>query len=148
MIYLVVEPGSPITAAKSSNKVSLIRSIFSLLAFDNLPRLRPRPARKDTSEGIIAPRSPNPSRSPLPHVYPSSPSSVVFAAPPRSPGPRVQELDAHLSPTPTIKLTAPPKRSTAPVRRPTGDGLGLNLGLRRTTPSIPIDDDDNALFSR
>ena len=136
-----MEPPSPSMGGFSSQQVpqrqqhhvSLIRSIFSFFSFDSIPRMRPRLSRKDTSEGIIAPRSPAPIPSPLPNI-PSSPLlRSSYSGPPRSPGPRAQELDVHLSPNTNFRLGTPPGRSAPPIRRTaTGEGLGLGIAMRRS----------------
>lgn len=140
-----LEPSSPSVGGFSSSQapqrqqhhVSLIRSMFSFFSFDGIPRMRPRHSRKDTSEGIIAPRSPAPIPSPL---LPSSPlRRPSYSGPPRSPGPRAQELDVHLSPNTNFRLdTPPPRRATLPIRRTTtGEGFGLGIGMRKSTgPTI------------
>lgn len=141
-----LEPSSPSVGGFSSQQVpqrqqhhvSLIRSIFYFFSFDSIPRMRPRPSRKNTSEGIIAPRSPAPIPSPLPN-RPSSPLiRSSYSGPPRSPGPRAQELDVHLSPNTNFRLDTPPRRPAPPIRRTTtGEGLGLGIGMRRSKgPSV------------
>ncbi|PPQ65580.1 hypothetical protein CVT26_000529 [Gymnopilus dilepis] len=118
-------------------RTSLIRSIFSVFSFDgSIPRLRP--SRKNTSEGIIAPRSPNPPRTPIPSgtlSLPGSPSlrPVAYPPPPRSPGPRAQELEIPAVPSSpaNFSLDRPPRKE--PVRQRTGELKGLGVsGLRRT----------------
>ncbi|KAF8969492.1 transmembrane adaptor Erv26-domain-containing protein [Flammula alnicola] len=140
------EPLSPTAASStqtSQSRVSLIRSMFSFLSFDNnIPRLRSRPSRKDTSEGIIAPRSPALPRAPLPQVHASIPSSPslrpsAYPPPPRSPGPRTQEFDlaSGNGNSSNFKLDTPPRRT----RQVTGDGLGLGISLRRTASYMADD---------
>jgi hypothetical protein len=136
-----VEPSSPSVGGFSSTQVpqqqqhhvSLIRTMFSFFSFDGIPRMRPRPSRKDISEGIIAPRSPAPIPSPLPNI-PSSPLlRSSYSGPPRSPGPRAQELDVHLSPNTNFRLDIPPRRTAPPIRRTTtGEGLGLGIAMRKS----------------
>lgn len=146
-ILELAEPGSPSGSSSmqfSQARVSLFRS---LLSFDGLPKMRPKPSRRNTSEGLLAPHSPNPPRSPLP---PPSPSNSRFSSMPplRSPGPRHQELDAHFSSNQNFQLNTPPRRAT-PIRRQTGATLGpssdaLGLGLRRSS-SYGIMEDNNML---
>ncbi|KAF7798350.1 hypothetical protein EIP86_009571 [Pleurotus ostreatoroseus] len=65
-------PDSPTAAASRpiiiGNRGSLFKTLYDALPLDYLPRLRPRPKKRDTSQGIIAPPSPNlrPMHSPLP----------------------------------------------------------------------------------
>ena len=134
-------PASPLSSAPrqpvQSGRVSLIRSFFSLLSFDTLPKFKPK--RKDTSEGIIAPRSPIPPPRPLSPLPNRSISPGPYpGAPPRSPSARAQEIEvgnAHLSPSASFNLRAPPRRSTgeSPVFRRSATVDGLGLGLRRTS---------------
>ncbi|PPR04042.1 hypothetical protein CVT24_010617 [Panaeolus cyanescens] len=144
------EPSSPNGTTPfvhtAPERVSLIRQILSYISFDSVPRLRPRPSRKDTSEGIIAPRSPamRP-HSPLPHVA-SSPSlrpDMYPVAPPRSPGARVQEIDVdvNLSPGPSagFRLNNPPGRRPQPTRT-SSDSFGLGISMRRTGSQVAKDD--------
>ncbi|KDR83908.1 hypothetical protein GALMADRAFT_86590 [Galerina marginata CBS 339.88] len=135
------EPNSPTVSVHTGEpRVSLIRSMFSVFSFEgSIPRIRTRPSRKNTSEGIIAPRSPNPPRTPQPQgPLPGSPAlrPVAYPPPPRSPGPRIQELEVSSSPSnnPNFSLDTPPRRRTQPARQGTGDSVGLGLsGLRRTS---------------
>lgn len=143
----LADPGSPTTASALQTghvRVSLLRSMFSFFSLDGTySKLRPRASRKDTSEGIIAPRSPNLPRSPLPQrsgTLPSSPSlrPTMYPPPPRSPGPRVQELDLASSPPNNardFRLDTPSGQLSA--RRGTGGGLGISL---RRTASYMGDD--------
>ena len=141
-MFLVVEPVSPTTTSALQTghvRVSLMRSIFSFLALDSgFPKtLRPRPSRKDTSEGLIAPRSPNINRSQMNAPIPSSPSlrPSVYPPPPRSPGPRFQELDlASTNNASSFQLDTPPRR--VPARQ---DSLGLGINLRRTSSHMADD---------
>lgn len=140
--FFIAEPLSPTAASALQTgqaRVPLLRSIFSFFSLDGTyTRLRPRASRNDTSEGIIAPRSPNLPRSPLPQrsgTLPSSPSlrPTMYPPPPRSPGPRVQELDLASSTTNArdFRLDTPSGRLSA--RRGTGgESQGLGISLRRT----------------
>lgn len=109
---------------------SLFKSLFSNLSVE-LPRIRPKPSRKDTSEGLIAPRSPLLPRSPTVYRTPSG-ASGTRTPPPRSPGyqTHVNGLDTHLSPG-TFKLTTPPKRVSFQARKIAAEGNGL--GLRKSS---------------
>lgn len=131
-----MEPSSPsvggFQVTQQQHHVSLIRSIFSFFSFDGIPRIRSRPLRKDTSEGIIAPRSPAPIPSPLPNIPPSPLLHPNYSGPPRSPGPRIQELDVHLSPNTNFRLNTPPTARRPAQPRRTGDGVGLGIGMRRS----------------
>lgn len=117
-------------------RVSLIRSIFSHIAFEGFPIIRPRPSRRDSAEGILAPRSPAPAPSPLAR-RPSSPfrSSTYPSAPPRSPGPRIQELDTNSLSTNSstnFQLHTPPRRATL-RQNSMGHSLGLGTPVRRSS---------------
>jgi len=111
---------SPISPAfpTTSPRVSLIRSILSYISFERIPRFASR--RRDTSEGILAPRTP---------VLPPSPfRASSMPLPPRSPVPRIQELDVpNYLRSQNFKLDVPPRRSTS---QSSDTGLGLS-GLRR-----------------
>ncbi|TFK43681.1 phosphatidylinositol phosphate phosphatase [Crucibulum laeve] len=141
-----IEPASPSVSTSnvpySPSRTSLIRSMLAFFSFDKIPRMRPKPSRKDTSEGLIAPRTPSAPRTP--HLPPPSPSPQYNV--PRSPGRSMtQELDVHLSPNMNFKLNPPPRRSSqgpinGPVRRPTGDSSQV-FGQRRTTMPMDMDDD-------
>jgi len=150
-------PTSPSTIM-TRPRASLFRSLFDSLPLDSLPRIRPRPRRRDTSEGIIAPHSPNISRhrspSPSPVLatigLPRTPSTSSLP-PPSSPSMRrlssesnsavsatgvlgtVQEaLDASDRLTP-IQLGTPPRRASATgpsTRKSTADSKG-RLEMRR-----------------
>ncbi|KAF8897750.1 transmembrane adaptor Erv26-domain-containing protein [Infundibulicybe gibba] len=135
------EPGSPTVASMHTGlpRVSLFRSLIS---FDGLPRMRPKPARLNSSEGLLAPHSPLHAPASLPHHPPPSPLAANprygGLVPPRSPNLRtkiqeVQDLDAHTSPGSDFKLNTPPRRISQPMRRQTSDATGL--GLRRTASS-------------
>ncbi|KAF8631517.1 hypothetical protein AX15_002277 [Amanita polypyramis BW_CC] len=144
------DPGTPTTSGlnqATQTRVSLIRSIFSLFSFDIFPRVRHRSHRKDTSEGLIAPRSPKDPQTPT-HIpstpilgsSPRFPTSHSMATshlnpksppPPRSPGPltpRGQEFAASLSTNSSFKLGVPPsKRPGALARRQTSDTIGIGI---------------------
>ncbi|KAF8812290.1 DUF396-domain-containing protein [Phlegmacium glaucopus] len=146
------EPSSPsvtssIQAAKA--RVSLIRSIFSLVSFDGVSRIRQ--TRRGTTEGLIAPRSPAPSHSAPSHV-PSSPSLRLRPQypppPPRSPrtNPDVQEIEVHLSPKVDSEfklLDTTPRRRLQSNQRPMGKALGLGIGMssRTSTRSLLVEDE-------
>ncbi len=132
-----MEPSSPITphglqTTVPPARVSLIRSIFSYISFEGFPSIRPRPSGRDSLEGILAPRSPAPPPpSPLAH-RPTSPfrSSTYPSAPPKSPGPRIQELDVPSTKSSSnFKLDTPPRRTSS---RQNGT-LGLGTPVRRST---------------
>jgi len=136
-------PTGPSSMQTAQSRVSLIRTIFSYFSFEgSIPRIRSRPSRKDTSEGLIAPRSPLP-----PQVHrPASPALIrtaPYPPPPRSPGPRVQGLKAQ-----ELEVNSPASNSNfrlggvpkgMPIRQASGDSLGLGMNLRRTT-SVAADD--------
>ncbi|KAF8204785.1 transmembrane adaptor Erv26-domain-containing protein [Pholiota molesta] len=134
------EPMSPtITQTSRPSRVSLIRSIFGLLSLDSaLPRFRSQ--RRDSTEGLLAPRSPNPPRTPVPNIHnplPTSPAlrPSMYPPPPRSPGPRIQEIDlVPIGNSSNFKLNAPPRRGPTPPTR--SDSLGLGISLRRTVSYV------------
>jgi len=140
-------PNSTNSIQTGPSRTSLIRSMFSFISFEgSIPRLRPRPSRKDTSEGLIAPRSPNLSRTPLSQGHgPSSPMirPAAYPPPPRSPGPRVQELEISSIPAstnPNFSLDSPPRRRQQVMRQATSEYLDPGAsGMRRTT-SFKSDD--------
>ncbi|EGO02070.1 hypothetical protein SERLA73DRAFT_177799 [Serpula lacrymans var. lacrymans S7.3] len=120
---------------------SLFKSLFSILPVGYISNLRLKSMRKDTSEGIIAPHSPNTQRrasSPMPSS-PNPVQSTMYGnirsrTPPRS-ATIPQDLDtSYLSPE-NFRLGSPPKRSSGPrvIRRATGDVIGL--GTRRVASS-------------
>ncbi|KAF9478162.1 DUF396-domain-containing protein [Pholiota conissans] len=136
------EPMSPtVTMTQTGpSRVSLIRSTLGFLSFDNaLPRFRSS-KRKDSTEGLIAPRTPNPPRSPMPATHnplPGSPAlrASMYPPPPRSPGPRAQEIEVATGNTASnFKLDTPPRRSTTQQTRT--DSLGLGISLRRTASYV------------
>lgn len=148
-LHMEAEPSSP-TAGSSTQtptRVSLIRSMLSMFSFEgSIPRFRSRPSRKDTSEGLIAPRSPNilrthPTQNNV--TLSSSLRPMAYPPPPRSPGPRVQELEVPNQPTnnPNFSLQdIPPRRRPQPVRQSTGESTGLGIsGLRRTASFMAED---------
>jgi len=101
---MAANTSSPMTPTFTTTtpRVSLIRSILSYISFDRIPRIASR--RRDKSEGILAPRTP---------VVPASPfRSSTLPLPPRSPVPRIQELDVpNYSMSSNFKLDTPPRRS-------------------------------------
>ncbi|KAH9939989.1 DUF396-domain-containing protein [Amylocystis lapponica] len=123
-------PTSPVSPSKliiSRPRASLFKTLY-----DNLPRVRSR-QRRDTSEGLIAPRSPNPMRaSPSPTPMPTTPTGLqrvpsMNSLPPRllSPSPMSPrftngsspailaagevEVDSSVMLTP-FSLASPPRR--------------------------------------
>lgn len=145
LIFIQADPSSPTGASPvqtAQSRVSLIRTIFNYVSFEGtIPRIRSRPSRKDGSEGLLAPHSP------LPQVHRSaSPAlrTVSYAPPPRSPGPRVQEIlrgqELEVNPSPSnsnFRLGNVPRGM--PVRQASRDALGLGINLRRTA-SFAADD--------
>jgi len=145
----IAEPSSPSVTSSmqtAKSRVSLIRSIFSLVSFDGI---RQTTSRRDTTEGLIAPRSPAPPRSAPSHV-PSSPSlgprSQYPPPPPRSPRPNPdgQEIEVHLSPKVDSEfklLDTTPRRRLQSNQRPTGNALGLGMSSRTTARSLLVEDE-------
>jgi hypothetical protein len=99
--------------------MSLIRLILSYISFDRIPQFGSR--RRDTSEGILAPRTPVPPPSPF--------RASTMPLPPRSPVSRIQELDLpNYSMSSNFKLNVPPRRSS----QSSDTGLGItSTSLRR-----------------
>jgi len=135
----------------TTGRVSLARTIFSYISFDAFSKFRPK--RRDTSEGIIAPRSPLPPAHPSSPItsYPTSPlpagyrSSMLgerssspaprprtpVAPPPRSPLPRTQELQNDEIPNGNFRLKTPP--GGRPMMRRAATGDASNLGVRASS---------------
>lgn len=129
--YLNV-PGTPTSPSKpiqNQPRASLFKTLVDTLPIDSIPRLRPHPERRQTSEGLIAPRSPNPSRlsgGPLPSPGLRSLNDLP-------PSPRLMTSETL---SPAFRLSPPPRRGPSPVaiRRSTEEGPGrIGLGLRRPT---------------
>jgi len=97
----VPAPTSPVGPIMTRPRTSLFRSLY-----DSLPRVRPRPTRRDTSEGIIAPRSPNIMRAAL------SPSPV--------------QTPTRLQRVPSMNDLPPPLLS--PTRRASSGGYSSGAG--------------------
>lgn len=119
------QPSSPtkLTATRSS----LFKALFDVLPLDSLPRVRSRARRRDTSEGIIAPRSPSaqppsPGLGPIPALN-GMPSPLL--------GPRRLSSDAHRPGSPTnLSLSTPPRRTASDESNRDGPG-GRRMGMRR-----------------
>ncbi|KAF8238903.1 DUF396-domain-containing protein [Tricholoma matsutake] len=139
---LPVSAGSPSALQYAQSRVSLFRSLCS---FESLPRMRLKPSRRNTTEGILASHSPTQSLSPMPPGSPSPSLTPRYAVtpPPRSPGPpRLQEESHPLSQS--FKLGTP-RRTSQPLRRQTGTATdqtsaGLGIGLRRATSGTAMDE--------
>ena len=104
--------GNPSSSQQTPpSRVSLFRSMFSSI---DIPRIRTKALRKNSSEGIIAPHSPI-TRSPVisSSSRPSSPLSQSFSMPP----PRSPRNDS-------FSLQSPPLRS-ATLRSRSTDSLGF-----------------------
>ncbi|KAJ3559092.1 hypothetical protein NM688_g544 [Phlebia brevispora] len=89
-------PNTPTVASRPmiiGTRGSLFKTLYAALPLDSLPRLRPRPKKRDSSQGIIAPPSPSP------RLIPSAMSSPALE--------RVPSM-THLPPSPL----SPPRRST------------------------------------
>ncbi|OCH92145.1 hypothetical protein OBBRIDRAFT_824865 [Obba rivulosa] len=146
-------PSTPVSQSTvmTRSRASLFKSLFDSLPLDALPRIRPRPRRRDTSEGIIAPRSPSVKRAtspmPSPAMTPIGLPRVASSGslpPPLTPSLRrfssesnpgtlgaVQEIADSPDQLASIQLSAPPRRSSGPsARRSSTDGRG-RLEMRR-----------------
>jgi len=86
-------------------RTSLFKSLFDSLPLDSIPSLRPKPKRKDTSQGIIAPhisRPPSPLPSPNPSGLRRVPSmNLDDLPPPPSRSPVAGRRPSTESPVPT-----------------------------------------------
>ncbi|RDX53929.1 DUF396-domain-containing protein [Lentinus brumalis] len=129
-------PSSPTKAAATRSRTSLFKSLFDVLPLDSIPRLRPRSRRADTSEGIIAPRSP--STQPTSPGFGPVPSLNGLPSPLLSP--RRVSSDSYRPGSPSgFQLNPPPRRSMTndgSSREGSVSGLGPSrLGVRRTASS-------------
>ena len=119
-------------------KASLFKSLFDALPLDYLPRLRPRPKRRDT--GLIAPPSPRPASSPLPSPGLMRVPSMTnlpptgLAPPPHRPTTPSDGHDLLLPASPApgspslFALGPPPRRgSTVSLTRRPGDEGGVAM---------------------
>ena len=139
LTIISAEPGTPTTsgfAQVTQTRISLIRSIFAFFSFERFPRVRPK---NYTSEGLIAPRSPQIPQSPVPTspmlagsprlTHSSTLSPYIGMSPPRSPGSstlRDREFEANLPRKSDFKLVVPPDRRPGIIaRRQTSDGRSL-----------------------
>jgi hypothetical protein len=139
LTIISAEPGTPTTsgfAQVTQTRISLIRSIFALFSFEIFPRVRPKNL---TSEGLIAPRSPQIPQSPVPTsprlvgsprlTHSSTLSPYIGMSPPRSPGSstlRDGEFEASLPTKSDFKLVVSPDRRPGIIaRRQTSDGRSL-----------------------
>ncbi|RPD67003.1 DUF396-domain-containing protein [Lentinus tigrinus ALCF2SS1-7] len=119
-------PSSPTKAVATRSRTSLFKSLFDILPLDAIPRLRSRNRRRDTSEGIIAPRSPS--------VQPSSPGfgpvPSLNGLPSPLLSPRRVSSDSYRPGSPSgFHLDPPPRRSM--TRDESGEGSVSGLGARR-----------------
>ncbi|OSD04402.1 DUF396-domain-containing protein [Trametes coccinea BRFM310] len=131
-------PTAPTRPTVGKTRTSLFKSLYDALPLDSLPRLRPRARRRDTSEGIIAPRSP--------HITPPSPGMVPamngLPSPMLSPrrvssdgyrpgSPSYLEHTSNSSSSANFSLSAPPRRSTGDEPPRAGGSGAKSLGMRR-----------------
>ncbi|KAI0775956.1 DUF396-domain-containing protein, partial [Trametes elegans] len=133
-------PTAPTRPSLPRSRTSLFKSLYDALPIDSLPRLRPRARRRDTSEGIIAPRSPrtappSPGLGPVPNMN-GLPSPML--------SPRRVSSDSYRpdSPGPSnaagFSLSPPPRRSTAD-QPPRGTSSGTRgVGMRRVASSAQV----------
>lgn len=105
-------PTSPTKPVITRPRASLFKSLY-----DTLPRVRPRTRRRDTSEGIIAPRSPN------------------LMLPPPSPTPG--HSPAILQRVPSLNNLPPPMLSpTPPTRRLSSEARRSSENYRSSSPGM------------
>ncbi|KAI0750963.1 DUF396-domain-containing protein [Daedaleopsis nitida] len=119
------QPSSPTKPTATRTRTSLFKALFDVLP--SLPRVRPRARRRDTAEGIIAPRSPS--------VQPPSPGLAPVPALNGMPspllGPRRVSSDAYRPGSPTdFSLSTPPRRLTSDESNRDGPGA-RRIGVRR-----------------
>lgn len=136
-------------------RASLFRTIY-----DSLPRIRPRPQRRDTSEGLIAPRSPmlipaSPLHSPT-HLH-RVPSFTSIPPPMLSPSRRLSADSYAAAPGPaaarhegsdssSFRLRPPPRRMASGMEPVTRDPSGgTQAEMRRTTSTFARMESDPAL---
>ena len=120
-------PSSPTKAVATRSRTSLFKSLFDVLPLDAIPRLRPRNRRRDTSEGLIAPRSPS-AQPPSPGFGPM-PSLNGLPSPLLSP--RRVSSDSYRPGSPSGFHLDPPPRRSMTKDESSRDGLGPGLGARR-----------------
>lgn len=107
------QPPSPSKPVATQGRTSLFKALYDMLPLESLPRLRPRSRRRDTSEGIIAPRSPvgpppvSPGLGPVNSMNLPSP----LLSPRRVSGETFRPLSRPGSPS-GFTLSPPPKRTT------------------------------------
>ncbi len=126
-IFAGDQPPSPSKPVATQGRTSLFRALYDMLPLESLPRLRPRSRRRDTTEGIIAPRSPtappvSPGLGPVSGMNLPSP----LLSPRRVSGETFRSLSRPGSPA-GFTLNPPPKRATADDTRES-----QSLGSRRT----------------
>ncbi|KAI0832586.1 DUF396-domain-containing protein [Trametes gibbosa] len=139
-------PTSPTSTSHpgvARSRTSLFKALYDALPIDSIPRLRPRARRRDTSEGIIAPRSPrtappSPSLGPVPTMNglpspmlsPRRVSSDTYR--PGSPSQFAYNNPADPS---SFSLSTPPRRSIGDgPPGPVGPG-GRRLEMTRRVAS-------------
>ncbi|KAI0677389.1 transmembrane adaptor Erv26-domain-containing protein [Trametes maxima] len=123
-------PTSPTRPTLGKSRTSLFKALYDALPIDSLPRLRPRTRRHDTSEGLIAPRSPrtappSPGLGPVPTLN-GLPSPML--------APRRMSSENYRPGSPGFSLGPPPRRSTGDSEPPRAASLGTGgrLEMRRT----------------
>ncbi|KAH9850743.1 DUF396-domain-containing protein [Lenzites betulinus] len=138
-------PTSPTSTSRpglARSKASLFKTLYDSLPIDSLPRLRPR--RRDTSEGIIAPRSPrtappSPNLGPVPPMngLPSpmlSPRRVSSETYPR-PGSPSQYAHSNYADPSSFSLSTPPRRSIGDGPPPASGSGARRLEMTRRVAS-------------
>ncbi|KAH9899713.1 DUF396-domain-containing protein [Cubamyces lactineus] len=133
-------PTAPTRPGLSRSRTSLFKALYDALPIDSLPRLRPRARRRDTSEGIIAPRSPR-TAPPSPGL---GPVPAMSGLPSPMLSPRRVSSDSYRPGSPSHHLSAGNAAQSsgssgfslgAPPRRSIGDeppkGSGSSSGPRR-----------------
>jgi len=166
-------PSTPTAAAAARPPMikprgSLFKAVFGVFSSDTFKSIRPRARRADSTQGILAPPSPNlrPIPSPLPSPNPSQhrfPSGTHIPPPP-SPNMRKASFETprrvsagYLSPEPVtwsqsqptegFALGTPPRRMSGgtmdtptPIRRATGGSGRVELRRVVSTSGTPTED--------
>lgn len=142
-------PNTPTVASRPiiiGPRGSLFKTLFDALPLDSLPRLRPRPRRRDTTQGIIAPPSPGLRPLPSPMLSPSLarvPSMTNLPPSNLTPPPRrSSEQSSYLSDSPDLFSDSPTSSFSlgTPPRRMSGTGAG-RLEMRRVASSSSTRDE-------
>ncbi|EJF56617.1 transmembrane adaptor Erv26-domain-containing protein [Dichomitus squalens] len=133
------QPPSPSKPTSTQSRQSLFKALYDMLPVESIPRLRPRTRRRETTEGILAPRSPSAVHPVSPGLGPVTgmnlPSPLL--APRRVSSDTYQSLSRPSSPS-GFSLSAPPKRATVDnSSRETENNAGRRVQMRSRTSYGP-----------